>query len=80
MLQTLPADMPVKFEPITGAYSGANHALRFDDLAFYTPEGDSALPLDDRAVLTIYVSEDRSDRDPLVMGKYLSKYDAEGGD
>ena len=57
MLDTLPDDMPVQFNPVTAAFLGTTEPLRFDDIYFYNGDGDLALPSDEDAHLVIYVSE-----------------------
>lgn len=58
MLECLPDNMPVEFAPITSAYLGASNPLRVSDMAFYK-DLDHALPSEEGAHLTIYISEDR---------------------
>jgi hypothetical protein len=59
ILQTLPPDLPVEFEPISGAWMGTFNPMRVDDFHFYNDEGDGVLPLDKGARMVIHISEDR---------------------
>lgn len=72
MLAGLPDDMPVEFSPITAAYMGANHPLRVSDMSLYDAEGHNfALPDQDGAKVTIYISEDDSGEPRCVdCGRY----------
>ena len=55
-LSGLPLDLPVCFKPITGAYLGDMTELVAGDFNYYTKTGNSALPTDDGAYLSIYIT------------------------
>lgn len=58
MLECLPDDLPVEFAPITSAFLGCNHPLRFGEMNFYDDDGHQAMPTDEGAHLSVYLMED----------------------
>lgn len=57
MLDGLPDNLPIQFEPITGAYMGASHPLVAKDISFFSGL-KLALPSDAGAHGVIYIHED----------------------
>lgn len=58
MIELLPDEMIVEFCPITLAFTGTEHPLRFGEMFFYNEEGNHAMPSEKDARLVVHLTEE----------------------
>lgn len=59
ILDLLPKDLEISFNPISGAWLGASDPLTFMDITYFNDAGDAVLATDPDAYAVIYISEDK---------------------